>query len=310
LSRGKNICIDDKMLIMSKISVIIVTYNNEKTIERCMRSLIAQAPRPQIVIVDNYSQDNTLQLVKKNTSDRQITIIEQKTNLGYAGGNNLGIDIALKNNPDYVIIVNPDAVFNKNTLALLIDQAILNSNQGIFGPEIYQDDSGQKIWSLGGELDKNRWTGGMIGYGRKAKNSSLRSKDAIQVDFISGTCMLIPINLLQQGMRFNEKYFLYYEDTEFCLKAQKMGYFSYVVPAKISHSESSDSPGFKKYKEYYLARNHLLFLENNAPFRVKLRECIRLPKTIYEHYSHKEYFALKGIKDYFLRKFGPIEVYA
>lgn len=117
--------------------------------------------------------------------------------------------------------------------------------------------------------------------------------------------MFIPAQLLKQGFRFYEPYFMYYEDVEFGVRAAHLGFSPQVVAdSVVIHHEQSEHETAKKMKAYYLARNHLLFLERNAPLTIKLREFIRLPKTLFEHVRKQEYTALKGISDYYLRRFG------
>ncbi len=100
-----------------------------------------------------------------------------------------------------------------------------------------------------------------------------------------------------------ESYFMYYEDVDFCVRARRAGYplYSVKIPG-IMHEEK----GWKNNnnQEYYLARNHLLFVERLAPMWLKTHEILRLPKTYYEHMSKKEYGAAAGVRDYLLRRFG------
>ena len=175
-----------------------------------------------------------------------------------------------------------------------------DASLGIAGPKIY--DIKGKIWSLGGKIDKKRYSGGLIGLGLKDLNGN---GIATKPDYIPGTAMLIKKEVLEKTGLFEEKYFIYYEDTEISQKAQKQGYKIAIIPnATIRHKESSSFGKKSKAHSYYLSRNHLLFVERNAPISIRLREFIRLPKTIWEHLQNKDRYALLGIRDYFLRRFG------
>ena len=311
-----------------QVVATVVTFNSENVIEACLRGLVSEKIG-RIIVVDNASTDKTIALVKKRFP--QVEILRLGHNLGYAGGNNRGIELALKSGPDYVLILNPDVAIFPGAIEKLIVGAKKYANQGIFGPKILQ--AGRKtIWSIGGELDKKRWTAKLIGYNQIDKThrfpgistSGVSRSDTPEVsgvihggtygcDFISGTCMLIPKQLLETGLRFYEPYFMYYEDIEFCVRAGKLGFPSYIVPqSKIIHFETSQMNSVLSLsggilgKDYYLARNHLLFVERNAPIKVKLREALRLPKTIWEHVNAKGDLGRKGIKDYYLRRFGHI----
>lgn len=276
------------------IFVIIVTYNNVKTIELCLNSLFKQLKVSFLtLVIDNGSSDGTQKIIRQYQKIRFI----QNKNTGFAGGNNLGIRYALKSKADYILILNPDVILDKNCLGNLVKAAKTNKDLSIIGPKLFTSLRKDKIWSFGGILDFVRYSAILIGFGKKDtyKNES-------NCEFISGTCMLMPFSLVIKGIKFEEKYFMYYEDVEFCLTAQKLGFSSHVTSeAYAIHLETSN---VSKSKNYYLARNHLLFIERNAPFRVQLHEFVRLPKTLLEHYQKQEFASLFGIGDYFLRKFG------
>ncbi|KKP59141.1 MAG: Glycosyl transferase family 2 [Candidatus Gottesmanbacteria bacterium GW2011_GWA1_34_13] len=277
------------------LSVVIVTYNNQKTITSCLKSVIAENPQ-QVIVVDNASSDKTLNLVSEKFPS--VDLIKNTSNLGYAKGNNIGISAALIHNPDYVLVLNPDTTLKPSVISKLVNCATSLNNEGVFGPKILN--SQDKIWSIGGDLDKKRYSAKLIGLNTQDTNT----KQTNECDFISGTCMLLPKKMLDTSIRFFEPYFLYYEDVEFCQRLKKLGYPSIcTTSAQIVHYESS-STSLASIKNYYLARNHLLFVVRNAPFRVKLREGLRLPKTIWEHYRNKDFYGLKGIKDYLFAKFG------
>jgi len=180
---------------------------------------------------------------------------------------------------------------------------------GIAGPKIYNASQHSrcvqgftKIWSCGGKIDPMRYSGGLIGIGEKDRGQYDRKG---KVDYVSGTAMLIKREVLDMTGLFHGKYFGYYEDVELCLRAKKAGFRVIFVPkAVICHKESSSFGKNSPAQSYYMARNHLLFLERNAPWQIKIRELIRLPKTIREHWQRGETFALLGIRDYCLRRFG------
>lgn len=292
-----------------KVVAVVVTHNHAGTIIACLKSLSGQVD--EILIIDSASTDDTVSLIQKQFP--HISLEKSQQNIGYAKGNNWGIEKALKLGADYIFILNPDIVLDKKCIKNHLFHVETHVTSRILGPKIYFKDSRfsakgglvrgndqTMLWSVGGELDEIRWTAKLIGFGEKDQEQYESER---QVDFISGTCMLIPRKVLEQGLRFHEPYFLYYEDVEFCVRATKLGFPSYVVPqAKIFHYETSQTN--LTPKDYYLARNHLLFVERNAPLHIKLREILRLPKTLKEHYKKGDKQAIKGIRDYFLRKFS------
>ncbi len=247
----------------------------------------------------------------------EVEIVVNKLNPGFAGGNNIGIDMFLATHADYMLILNPDTILDKNCLENLLFQAETHVQPRILGPKIYSPDSRlsgndkRQLWSVGGELDEKRYSSKLIGLNETDQG---QYEESHEVPFISGTCMLLPREICESGLRFYEPYFMYYEDVEFCVRAKKSGFPSYIVPeAKIAHSETSEGADPSAdgpegvailLKNYYLARNHLLFVERNAPFKVQLREILRLPKTILEHSLNHDKNSLYGIYHYVTRKFG------
>ncbi len=272
---------------MLKIYIIILTFNNEKTITALLNSLLSLQSGFKVIVVDNGSTDKTLLQVKKFQFAR---LIENKKNLGFSAGNNIGIKHALNSRADVILLLNPDTVvpktflksFNKSTRLLL-------DGYSIIGPKIF-DENG-KIWSVGGLLDKKRYS------------SILKHKLNSELDYISGTAIFIKKEVFDKIGFLKEDYFLYYEDVDFCQRAKKSG-FKLATDKNISiiHKASSSVGKNSPAMQYYMARNHMLFVERFAPLSIKIRELIRLPKTIYQARNKKH--ELIGIGDYFLRRFG------
>ena len=126
-----------------KVTVVIVTYNAMQWIERCINSVLDSSIALEVIVIDNKSQDQTVDFMKKNFSDK-ITLIESQENLGFGKGNNLGISLALKQDVDYVFLQNQDAFLQKDTLEKLILAAEKNKNFGIISP-IHLDGDGNTL---------------------------------------------------------------------------------------------------------------------------------------------------------------------
>ncbi len=284
---------------MDNVAILVPTYNSYAVIQKCLTSIPAGLLQ-QVYIIDNASQDYTLKLIKKEF--REVNVYQLNQNLGYGQSVNFGINQLGVSDFKYILVVNPDVEFHSNSIQNLVRAAEIAKHKGIFGPKILNNN---RIWSTGGIIDRNRFTAGLINFGKSIRNPILAKNEC---DFISGTCVLIPSSLLLQGLRFFTDYFMYYEDVEFSLAARKLGYSSfYIETSVIGHLEISEKFEFKNIKNYYLARNHLLFVERNAPNLVKLREVLRLPKTILDHFHDHDSASLSGIADYLTRKFGKHE---
>lgn len=285
-----------------RVFVIIVSFNGGKKVVDCLES-IKDWP---LIIVDNNSTDKSVELIKELTSSRvnplinnslmnnksTIKLIENRTNLGFAGGVNVGMKYALKNGAEYVMLLNQDAKVEKGTIENLVEVMKGDGKVGICGPLIF--DNKKKIWSAGGVVDKKRYSGGHL-------FKIINGQKPYEIDFISGCAMMIKKKILEKIGFFDERFFLYYEDVDFCFRARKAGFKSVFAPLAIVDHHYHKTADKEKIKEYFMARNHLLFLEKHAPLRMKIREIVRLPKTIYEHLSRGEVHALLGIKDYFFK---------
>lgn len=266
---------------MSKYKIIIVHTFNIKVVLKCLSSLKESADLLDVFLVNNSTRS-----IKDKIKTRysEVTIINSKKRLGYATAVNIGIKYALKRpSPEYLLILNDDTTFKKNFLNKLIEGAE-EKNLGIASPKILLPD--KKIWFFGGEIDKKRFTGGhKVG----------------KLDYLSGCCLLIRKEVFDKIGLFDESYFLYYDDVDFCYRAKKVALkLGLVSNSVIYHNVKKGAEGLKRMN-YYLARSHLLFVKKHAPLYVKLRELIRLPITLLEHYKRKDVDALRGIRDFFLR---------
>lgn len=281
---------------MSKIFVTILTFNSEKTIEQLLETCLPLKSKFNFIVIDNKSTDSTVSKVKKYNFAK---LIQNKKNLGFSAGNNIGIKYALKNGADVVFLLNPDTIipadflkrFNETTKELLV-----SSEVGILGPKIY-DEKG-KIWSVGGKIDKKRYSAYLVGFG----SEDIGQYSVQSIDYISATAIFIKKEVFEKIGLLREDYFLYYEDVDFCFRA-RIGGFKLAIDSNISiiHHASSSVGKNSPVMQYYMARNHMLFVERFAPVNIKIRELIRLPKTLT---AAKSKFELMGILDYCLRRFG------
>jgi GT2 family glycosyltransferase len=259
---------------MNKIAAIVVTYKDtEEKLAKLETSLINEG------------------LKKENIYFR----VNDKDNVGYGEGINRILRDEL-DNYDAFLILNPDIEIKRFFLLPLFKTLEENKAIGIVGPKIL--DHAGRIWSMGGEIDRKRYSGGLISYEKKDKMEHSISYP----DFVSGTAMLIKKEIFKKIGLFQKDYFLYYEDVDFCLRAKKAGFQCAINPrAEMTHFASSTTGKDSPLMQYYMARNHLLFVERFAPIRVKMREIARLSKTLYE--ARNRHYELMGIRDYFLRRF-------
>lgn len=251
------------------IFVIVLNYNGNETILNCLSSIYqSDYLKFEVVLVDNDSQDGSFELAKKNFS--RAHFIKSPENIGFARGNNLGIRFALEKFADYVLVLNNDAFLEKNTLSKLLNLAQSRSTGAIINPLILEK-NGQDIWFAGGTI---QWL--------KMKTLHLKkiiSNDPYQTQYCTGCAMFIDKEIFKKIGLFDERYFLYYEDADFSVRAKKAGFDLLICPeAKVIHIEQSNQKNALKI--HWLVLSGMLFFSLNANFfqRIWLFSYIKLRK--------------------------------
>ncbi|TEU12046.1 MAG: glycosyltransferase family 2 protein, partial [Anaerolineales bacterium] len=241
------------------VLVIVLNWNGLVDTLECLESLAClDYPDYKVVIVDNGSMDGSVKAIREHFPD--VTLIENEENLGYAGGNNVGLRYAMAQGADYALLLNNDTVVDPAFLRILVDAAEADPTVGIVGPTIYYHERPDVIWSAGGAIDWRRGSTRMVGLDEQDEGQFgqvLRT-----VDFVTGCAMLVRRAVLEQAELLDERFFAYYEETEWCVRASRAGFKIVHVPLaciwhKISPIAQADSP----LVHYYMTRNRLLFLK-------------------------------------------------
>ena len=271
---------------MSRIVIVILQYNNSHDTIRCLESVKGlNWQNFKAVVVDNASEIQHLNNIRlfiesqEKMRERRFKLILSKSNLGYAGGNNLGIKYALESGADYVFILNPDTTVKSNLLTKLAETAKKNSKAGIVGATIDEGDrviNCGKIEWLKSELSHNKikpitpasalQNRGSLTFVNKSWDYNLKPKT-----YIIGAAMLIKKEVIKKIGLFDERYFLYFEDADYCLRASKAGYKLAIVPeAMVDHavSASTSQLGSALLLRYHFRNAHLFNLKN-GPWYIK-----------------------------------------
>lgn len=299
---------------MKSVFVSIINFNGRENTLECLSQLDKIETgdfKVSVVVIDNASSEK-FDINKNFLKKIPLIFIRNDENLGFAGGHNVGIDYAFSHGADYVVILNNDTLLDKNFVRQLINAAEGNSKVAIVAPKIYfakgfeyhkekyqEEDLGKVFWYAGGEMD---WKN-VIGHHRGVDEVDNGQYDkTMEVEYASGCCMLATKELLEKIGRFDEKYFLYYEDSDLCQRAKKAGFkIIYEPKSVIWHKNASSSGGSgSPLQDYYITRNRMLFGMKHAPVRSKIalvRESLKL-------LSSGRKWQKKGIADFYLRKFG------
>ncbi|MFH0864206.1 MAG: glycosyltransferase family 2 protein [Candidatus Gottesmanbacteria bacterium] len=301
---------------MPKVFIIILNWNGKKDTIECLESIKNMEHETwnmKPVVVDNGSADGSVNEIEKlrNLELKDLKIIANKTNLGFAEGNNVGIRYALENGADYILFLNNDTIVDQNLVKQLLKVMEENPSVGIAGPKIYfasgfefhhdryrEEDRGKVIWYAGGIID---WMNVYASHRGVDEVDHGQYNQTMETDFVSGCAMIVRCDVFKRIGLFDKKYFLYWEDNDFCQRAKKKGFkIFYYPPAFLWHKNaaSSNKPGSNIHL-YYQTRNRLLFGLKYAPWKSKLALFRESIKFLFEHNICQQ-----AIKDFYLARFG------
>ena len=271
------------------VVVVLANWNGLTDTLTCLESLMKlkiQNSKLKTIVVDNGSTDDSVATIRKKFRD--VKIVENGKNLGFTGGNNVGIRLALKNGADFVWLLNNDTVVEKNSLTSLID-ACSERTVGVVGSKIYfapgreyhkerygHIDRGRVLWYAGGIIDWNN----MYASHRGVDEVDKGQYDAVaETSFVTGCSMMVKKEVFEKIGFLDEKFFAYLEDLDFCLRAKQTGYTLLYEPQSILWHKNAGSSGVgSKLHQYYMTRNRLLVGMRYGPVRTKLalaREAMR-----------------------------------
>lgn len=183
-----------------KVLVIIVAYNFRQWIDRCLGSLRQSTFPVDVLVIDNASSDDTIQVIRKQYPEARI--ITNKKNLGFGQANNIGIQIALKENYDFVLLLNQDAWIDSQVIANLVETSRAHSEYGILSPV-----------HLSG--DHSKIEQGFANYIGISKLEKLPIKNPVTVPFIDAAIWFIPTNVFKKVGGFSPLFYHYGEDKDF-----------------------------------------------------------------------------------------------
>ena len=237
------------------ISVIILNYNAGNLLLDCVESLLnSNYKNFEIIVIDNVSSDNSHKKCKEKFSD--ILLIENKKNLGYCGGNNIGIE---KANGEFLVILNPDVIVESNWLnELLIGYE--KYGDGLFQPKILATTDHSTIISAGNMI---QLFGFGFSRGKGEKDNGQYEKDE-EVGYASGTCLFSSKKIFVKIENFDSYLFAYHDDLDLCWKGKLKGIRSfYIHKSIVYHPLEGYSFKWNSFKFFLMERNRLYCLKKN-----------------------------------------------
>jgi GT2 family glycosyltransferase len=244
------------------VGVVTVTFNSAAIIREFMDSVLRQTHTEfTLFVVDNASTDDTLKLVS-TYQDSRIILIQNEINVGVAEGNNDGIRAALKKGCSHVLLINNDTVFDSGLLSQLL-AGIEQYQCDMVVPKILYFDEPKRIWCAGGSLSRLRASARHFGLN---ENDDGRFDHAHEVSYSPTCCMLIRREVFERIGLMDATYFVYFDDTDFCLRAHRAGIkLSYLPCARLFHKVSSLTVSESEFTVRHLIRNHVYYLLKNFP---------------------------------------------
>jgi len=248
---------------MKKVSVITVNFNHNHITEELLNSIAKENTYTalEIIVVDNGSKINPVPEWKEKYS--HVTFIRSETNLGFAGGNNVGIKAATG---DYLFFVNNDTEFTEGLVDLLVKTLDDEIKVGIVSPKIRYFDQ-KEMLQYAGYTEMNYFTCRNSCVGQFEKDNGQYDNITGKTGFAHGAAMMIKREAINKAGMMPENFFLYYEEMDWCDHIKKAGYEVWVnMKALIYHKESVSVGKKSALKEYFMNRNRILFIRRNANF--------------------------------------------
>ena len=244
--------------------IVVLNWNGLADTLACLQSLQQlHYPERRIVVVDNGSTDGSVDALRGARSGTGFELIETERNLGYAGGNNVGIRHALDNGAEFILVLNNDTVVDPLLLDELVGSAEQHPEAGCFGPWIFYMHDPERLW-----FTRSDWSSELSAFTAPGKGqlASELSSETTSTGYVCGAALFFRAGVARQIGLLDERFFLVYEDTDWCFRARRAGFACLAVPSarvwhKIGTSFGSEA---SPLRTYFSTRNKLLWAEKNA----------------------------------------------
>jgi hypothetical protein len=291
--------------VNKKAAVIVISYNFWHDTIECLESLLRNDyPDYFVIVYDNGSTDGSLghimawaggvepfeevagplgrlsspplkkplpyqlldnhgKLIEESGKNPLLYLVEGGSNLGFPGGNNAAIGIAMDKQPGIIVLINNDTAVEPGFLSPLADFLGKDAKNGAAGGTICYYSSPGKIWAAGGG-GMNWLTANSAHYGPGLDPSSLPG-GPVRLDYITGCLLALRADAVEKAGMMDEKYFLYYDETDWAVRLRACGYrFFYIPSSKIYHKVSLTTENDKSINiKYYFTRNQIYFIKKN-----------------------------------------------
>jgi GT2 family glycosyltransferase len=302
----------------SSVHIVILNWNGLADTLECLASVRTLTyPNVRVQVVDNASEGGEAEVIER--AFPEVNVLKQSENLGFCGGCNAGMKQAIAEGADFVMLLNNDALVSPNLIEALLDGYAKLENPGAASPVIFKYPETEKIWFSIAAWEAV-WKSGEAKFRLALDENyeSLKHKKPYPTEFACGCCLFVSTDVIRQVGFFDERYFAFYDEAEWCVRMKRQGMTSYIIPsAFMYHKVGKSTPSL--VATYLLNRNRLLWAAENLSFRQKIKSYPVLAKEFVWHLLNagniipesKRYIPkersrafLQGYKDYFLRRFG------
>ncbi len=291
-----------------QVTAVVLNWNQEQDSAECLASLCAvENVRLRIILVDNGSAPDSVDRLERKFPG--VTVIRLPENRGFAAGNNVGIKRALQDGATHILLLNNDTLVEPTFLVSLLE-SLNEPGVGVVGPKIYYHPDVTRIWFAGGMIDWKTGRQWHLGAGELDHGQWSVPRD---VDYVTACCLLAPARVFQEVGGLDERYFIYFEETDWNLRARAHGYrCRYVPDSRIYHKVSQAMKTGSPISDYYFARNRLLFFRTHAPRRYRLwliaiytARSLRFALTLQGRgLTQNAEAVVRGIRDFYGARFG------
>ena len=252
------------MTLHPKIIIIILNWNGRQDTLECLDSVYRISyPSFEVLVVDNGSTDGSVETIRQRYSE--VVLLENGRNLGFSEGNNVGIREAIQRDAEFVLLLNNDARIHPGCLDAFVDAAKKMPDAGAFAGKICDFFDRQRIWFAGACWIPKDATFQHLGF--NALDDGKAHNDYVECDFLPGCFMFFATSALKAVGFLDPRFFLLFEEVDWCYRARAAGYRCMYVPNAVAWHRGSVSFGGRETPlyQYFFVRNRLLWAERHLP---------------------------------------------
>ncbi|KKS63936.1 MAG: Glycosyl transferase family 2 [Candidatus Collierbacteria bacterium GW2011_GWF2_42_51] len=283
-----------------KIGFITINFHSDQdtldVVKQLEKNALPLAVTSTVYVVDNEGSENLKEKIKKHS---QAIYVASPGNIGFAAGNNLGFKKALEDECDLIVLINNDTIVPEDLILKILASPIIYFAKGFeFESKYKKDELGKVIWYGGGEYDWNNVYAKHLGVNEVDKGQYDGQRET---DFITGCLFITKAEVLEKVGLFDERYYLYFEDSDLGLRIKKAGY-KLIFDSNINlwHKVAQSSGIGSPLNDYFLTRNRLVFGMDYARTRTKIALMKEAVKKLFVGTKAQKL----AICDFYMRKLG------